>query len=59
VEPFAAKIWCPHGVVTRPFKADITHHYVLAYPSGGIRSELMRGFYEAVMHVAKNYDFGS
>jgi DNA-binding transcriptional LysR family regulator len=57
VEPFAAKIWCPHGVVTRPFKADITHHYVLAYPSGGMRTELTQGFYEAVMHVAKNYDF--
>ena len=59
VEPFAAKIWAAHGVVTRPFKVDISNRYVLAYPSGGARSELARGFHEAVMHVATNYDFGA
>ena len=59
VEPFAAKIWSAHGVVTRPFKTDISHQYVLAYPSSGARSELAHDFHEAVIHVAKNYDFGS
>jgi DNA-binding transcriptional LysR family regulator len=58
VEPFAAKIWRPHGVVTRPFKADINYKYVLAYPSGGIRSELAHDLREAALRVAKNYDFG-
>lgn len=58
VEPFAAKLWCAYGIVTRPFESDIKHQYVLAYPSGGIRSELVHDFHEAVMHVAKDYDFG-
>ncbi|MFJ2988924.1 LysR substrate-binding domain-containing protein [Collimonas sp. NPDC087041] len=57
VEPFAAKVWRPHGVVTRPFKADINYEYVLAYPSGGIRSELGHDLREAALYVAKNYGF--
>jgi DNA-binding transcriptional LysR family regulator len=59
VEPFAAKVWSAHGVVTRPFKADMNHHYVLAYPSTGGRSELAHDFHEAAVHVAKEYDFGT
>jgi DNA-binding transcriptional LysR family regulator len=58
VEPFAAKIWRNNGVVVRPFLSDISYEYVLAYPSGGIRSELMHDFRDAVIKVAKTYDFG-
>jgi DNA-binding transcriptional LysR family regulator len=58
VEPFAAKIWRHHGVVVRPFSADISYDYVLAYPGGSIRSELMHDFRDAALAVAKNYDFG-
>lgn len=57
VEPFAAKMWRNNGVVVRPFASDISYEYVLAYPSGGIRSELMHDFRDAVTKVAKNYDF--
>lgn len=59
VEPFAAKVWGAHGVVTRPFKSERNHQYVLAYPSGGVRSELAYDFQEAAMYVAKEYDFGA
>lgn len=58
VEPFAAKIWKNNGVVVRPFAADISYEYILAYPSGGIRSQLMHDFRDAVIKVAKEYDFG-
>ncbi|MBC3872237.1 LysR family transcriptional regulator [Undibacterium sp. LX15W] len=58
VEPFAAKIWKTNGVVVRPFAGNISYEYVLAYPGGGIRSELMHDFRDAVMKVAKEYDFG-
>lgn len=58
VEPFAAKVWRNNGVVVRPFASDISYQYVLAYPGGGIRSELMHDFREAVLKVSKNYDFG-
>jgi len=30
----------------------------LAYPGGGIRSQLMHEFRDAVIKVAKEYDFG-
>ncbi len=58
VEPFAAKIWRNNGVVVRPFESNISYQYVLAYPGGGIRSELMHDFREAVLKVSANYDFG-
>lgn len=58
VEPFAAKIWRNNGVVVRPFASDISYQYVLAYPGGGIRSELMHDFRAAVLKVAADYDFG-
>lgn len=58
VEPFAAKIWRPHGVEIRPLKSEIKYKYVLAYPSRGKGSELMQDFREAVIQVAKEYDFG-
>ncbi len=58
VEPFAAKIWRNNGVVVRPFASDISYQYVLAYPGGGIRSELMHDFREAALKVAAAYDFG-
>ncbi|MFC3177547.1 LysR substrate-binding domain-containing protein [Undibacterium amnicola] len=58
VEPFAAKIWASNGVVVRPFSAKISYEYVLAYPGGGIRSQMMRDFRDAVMTVAADYDFG-
>ncbi|MFZ6814588.1 LysR substrate-binding domain-containing protein [Undibacterium sp. Rencai35W] len=58
VEPFGAKLWLNNGVVVRPFSSDIRHQYVLACPSGGKRSELMHDFREAVLKVAKDYDFG-
>ncbi len=58
VEPFAAKIWEKHGVVVRPFAGEISYEYVLAYPSGGIRSQLMHDFRDAVVKVAAEYDFG-
>lgn len=58
VEPFAAKVWQNNGVVVRPFEADIKYQYVLAYPGSGIRSELIQDFRDAVIDVAKKYDFG-
>ncbi|MBR7798396.1 LysR substrate-binding domain-containing protein [Undibacterium fentianense] len=58
VEPFAAKIWQAHGVVVRPFSEKISYEYVLAYPGGGIRSQLLADFRDAVMKVASEYDFG-
>jgi DNA-binding transcriptional LysR family regulator len=58
VEPFAAKIWCNNGVVVKPFASNISHEYILAYPGGGIRSELMHDFREAALKIAANYDFG-
>nr|WP_315469157.1 LysR substrate-binding domain-containing protein [uncultured Undibacterium sp.] len=58
VEPFAAKIWKANGVVVRPFAGNISYEYVLAYPGGGIRSQLMHDFRDAVIKVAKEYDFG-
>jgi DNA-binding transcriptional LysR family regulator len=58
VEPFAAKIWKSNGVVVKPFAGNISYEYVLAYPSGGIRSQLMHDFRDAVIKVAKEYDFG-
>ena len=58
VEPFAARIWQNNGVVVRPFAEDISYEYVLAYPSGGIRSQLMHDFRDAVIKVAAEYDFG-
>jgi DNA-binding transcriptional LysR family regulator len=58
VEPFAAKIWRNNGVVVKPFAGEISYDYVLAYPSGGIRSQIMHDFRDAVIKVAKEYDFG-
>ncbi|MET3116788.1 DNA-binding transcriptional LysR family regulator [Undibacterium sp. GrIS 1.8] len=58
VEPFGAKVWRSNGVIVRPFASDIRHQYVLAYPSGGKRSELMHDFRELALDVAKDYDFG-
>ncbi|MET3130721.1 DNA-binding transcriptional LysR family regulator [Oxalobacteraceae bacterium GrIS 1.11] len=58
VEPFGSKVWRKNGVVVRPFNGDIRYQYVLAYPSGGTRSEHMHDFREIVLEVAKNYDFG-
>lgn len=58
VEPFAAKVWQNNGVVVRPYDVDIKYQYVLAYPGSGIRSELIQDFRDAVIAVAKNYDFG-
>lgn len=58
VEPFAAKIWRNNGVVVRPFAGEISYDYVLAYPSGGIRSQIMHDFRDAVIKVANEYDFG-
>lgn len=57
VEPFAAKIWAAHGVVTRPFKANMNNEYILAYPSGRTRSAMAHDFQETVMRVAREYDF--
>jgi DNA-binding transcriptional LysR family regulator len=57
VEPFAAKVWLPHGIVVRPFQPKLTYQYVLAYPSNGLRSELVHDLRTASMKVAKNYDF--
>jgi DNA-binding transcriptional LysR family regulator len=59
VEPFAAKLWKAHGIVVRPFQPRLTYQYVLAYPSNGLRSELVHDFREAAMKVAKNYDFSA
>lgn len=58
VEPFAAKIWKNNGVIVRPFAGNISYEYVLAYPSGGIRSQLMHDFRDAVIKVTDEYDFG-
>jgi DNA-binding transcriptional LysR family regulator len=58
VEPFAAKIWKSHGVVVRPFAGKICYEYILAYPGGSIRSQLMHDFRDAVIKVSKEYDFG-
>ena len=58
VEPFAAKIWRNNGVVVRPFASNISYQYVMAYPGGGIRSELMHDFRAAALKVAGDYDFG-
>ena len=58
VEPFAAKIWRRNGVVVKPFAGEISYDYILAYPSGGIRSQIMHDFRDAVIKVANEYDFG-
>lgn len=58
VEPFAAKIWAQNGVVVKPLSEDICYEYVLAYPSGGTRSPFMQDFRDAVIKVAREYDFG-
>ncbi len=58
VEPFAAKIWKNNGVVVRPFEGDICYDYVLAYPSGGTRSQMLYDFRDAVLKVTREYDFG-
>ncbi|SMF36884.1 LysR substrate-binding domain-containing protein [Pseudogulbenkiania subflava] len=58
VEPFAAPMWEPHGVVVRPFQTDARFQYVLAYPSTGIRSDIAHEFREAALAVAREHDFG-
>jgi DNA-binding transcriptional LysR family regulator len=55
VEPFAAKVWRPHGVIVRPFDAAIEYEYVLSYPSSGIRSDLVASFRESVLRVVATY----
>ncbi len=35
IEPFAAKIWRPHGVVVREFQPHIRYRYVAAYGENG------------------------
>jgi DNA-binding transcriptional LysR family regulator len=56
VEPFAAKVWRPHGVVVRPFEAAIEYEYVLSYPSSGMRSDLVASFRDSVLRVVASYD---
>jgi DNA-binding transcriptional LysR family regulator len=57
VEPFAQKVWRPHGVVVRPLDPPIEYEYVLSYPSRGLRLDHVASFRESVLRAVAEYSF--
>jgi DNA-binding transcriptional LysR family regulator len=57
VEPFAAQVWRPLGVVVRPFHPAPSYGYVLAYPRAGLRTSITLAFREVLLEVVKVFDF--
>lgn len=53
VEPFAARVWRGHGVITRPFEPAIHYAYGLAYPTGTRQHKALHFFTDSIRLIAK------